>query len=480
MELFVTSEKKYNPVTPKIVDELKQIVGARYVIYGDEEKLQPYSHDEVPGAEYAHMPEVVVRPATAEEIGAIMKLANRKMIPVTPRGAGSGLSGGAVPVCGGIVVLFDRMNKILELDRENMMIVVEPGVITNDINEFLKEHGLFYAGYPMSLETCYIGGNVAENAGGAKAVKYGVTSRYVLGLEVVMPTGEIVELGGKLIKDVSGYNILKLMVGSEGTLGLFTKITLKLLPLPKAQVDLLCLFKNSEEAIGTVPKVMTLGGIIPTAIEFMDKTSIKAACEYLNESIPYQKAGAMLLITVDGPDEQQVEAEYESIGQLCYDAGAIEVYVADNATTSERVWKVRRNIGEAYNVISRRQSGEDVVVPPAEIASMVAKLQELSDKYDVMIPCFGHAGDGNLHARIVSQPEWSDEKWRKTLPKILNELYRLTAEVGGRISGEHGIGHKRKNYLPYVVSENYIDMLRTIKRAMDPNNILNPGKIFDL
>jgi glycolate oxidase len=480
MELFVTSEKKYNPVTPKIVDELKHIVGARYVIYGDEEKLQPYSHDEVPGAEYAHMPEAVVRPATAEEIGAIMKLANRKMIPVTPRGAGSGLSGGAVPVCGGIVVLFDRMNKILELDRENMMIVVEPGVITNEINEFLEEYELFYAGYPMSLETCYIGGNVAENAGGAKAVKYGVTSRYVLGLEVVMPTGEIVELGGKLIRDVSGYNMVQLMVGSEGTLGLFTKITLKLLPLPKAQVDLLCLFKTSEEAIGVVPKIETLGGIIPTAIEFMDKTSIKAACEYLNESIPYQQAGAMLLITVDGPDEQQVEREYESIGQLCLDAGAIEVYVADNATTSERIWKIRRNIGEAYNVISRRQSAEDIVVPPAAIPAVAAKLQELSDKYDVMIPCFGHAGDGNLHSRIVSQSGWSDEKWHKALRRILDELYRLTAEVGGRISGEHGIGHKRKNYLPYVVSENYIDMLRTIKRAMDPNNILNPGKIFDL
>jgi glycolate oxidase len=372
------------------------------------------------------------------------------------------------------------MNKILELDRENMMIVVEPGVVTNDINEFLKEHGLFYAAYPMSLETCYIGGNVAENAGGAKAVKYGVTSRYVLGLEVVTPTGEIVELGGKLIKDVSGYNMVQLMVGSEGTLGLFTKITLKLLPLPKAQVDLLCLFKNIEEAIKAVPKIQTIGGIIPTSIEFMNKTAIKASCEYLNESIPYQQAGAMLLITVDGPDEQQVEREYESIGQLCLDAGAIEVYVADNATTSERIWKVRRNIGEAYNVISRRQSAEDIVVPPAAIPAMAAKLQELSDKYDVMIPCFGHAGDGNLHSRIVSQPWWSDEKWHKVLPKILDELYRLTAEVGGRISGEHGIGHKKKNYLPYVVSENYIDMLRAIKRAMDPNNILNPGKIFDL
>ena len=474
------NDKKYNPVTPEIAAELRAIVGARYIIYGDEEKLEPYSHDEVPGKEYAHMPEVVVRPRTAEEIAAIMKLANREMIPVTPRGAGSGLSGGAVPIYGAIVLSVDRMNSILELDSENMMIVVEPGVITNEINEFLEEHSLFYAGYPMSTETCYIGGNVAENAGGAKAVKYGVTGRYVLGLEVVLPTGEIVELGGKLIKDASGYNMVQLMVGSEGTLGVFTKITLKLLPLPKSQVDILCLFKSSEEAISVVPKIETNLGIIPTSIEFMNKTSIKASCEYLNESIPYEQAGAMLLITVDGPDERQVEREYESIGQLCLDMGAIEVYVADNATTSERIWKVRRNIGEAYNVISHRQNAEDIVVPPAAIPAMAAKLRELSDKYDVMIPCFGHAGDGNLHARIVSQPQWSDEKWHKVLRRILDELYRLTNEVGGRISGEHGIGHKRKNYLQYVVSENYIDMLRTIKRAMDPNNILNPGKIFDL
>ncbi len=473
-------KKKYNPVTPRIVDELRTIVGAKYVIYEDKEKLEPYSHDEIPGKEYAHIPEAVVRPRTAEEIAAIMKLANRKKIAVTPRGAGSGLSGGAVPIYGGIVIAMDRMNKILELDVKNMMLVVEPGVVTNEINEFLKEYGLFYAGYPMSLETCYIGGNVAENAGGARAIKYGVTSRYVLGLEVVTPTGKIIELGGKLVKDVSGYNMVQLMVGSEGTLGIFTKITLRLMPLPRAQVDLLCLFETTEEALEVVPKIVTSSGVVPTAIEFMDASSIKASCEYLNESIPYQQAGAMLLITVDGADERQVEREYESIGQLCLDAGAIEVYVADNATTSERIWKVRRNIGEAYNVISRRQSPEDIVVPPAAIGTMIAMMKKLSDKYDVMIPCFGHAADGNIHARIVSQPEWSDEKWHETLPRILDELYRLTAEVEGRISGEHGIGHKRKKYLPCVVSENYIDMLRAIKKAMDPNNILNPGKIFDL
>ncbi|MFI4912264.1 MAG: FAD-binding oxidoreductase [Sedimentisphaeraceae bacterium JB056] len=473
-------ESKYNIVTEDIVEQLRDIVGSQYVIYGDPGSIEAFSRDEIPDKHYAHMPDVVVRPRTSEQIAEIMKLANREMIPVTPRGAGSGMSGGAVPIYGGIVIFVDRMNEILELDRENMMIVVEPGVVANDINEYLKPYGLFFAGYPMSMETCYIGGNVAENAGGGKAVKYGVTSRYVLGLEVVTAGGEIVELGGKVIKDVTGYNMIQLMTGSEGTLGIFTKIILKLMPLPKYQVDLLCLFSSAADAVRTVPKIMTESGIIPTAIEFMDKNSVKAACNYLNETIDYQNAGAMLIITVDGSDKEQVEREYEIIGELCLSYDAIEVYVADNPTTSERVWKIRRNIGEAYNIISKRQSNEDIVVPPASIAIAVEKFEELSKKYNVMIPCFGHAGDGNLHARIVSDPSWSDEHWYKLLPQILEQLYGLTAELGGKISGEHGIGHKRKKYMKTVVSEAYLNMLRAVKLGLDPNNVLNPGKIFDL
>ena len=469
----------YTPVTAEIVRELIDIVGERYVIHGDTDKLEPYSHDEVPDPEYAHMPEAVVRPDSPEQIVAIMKLANRDQIAVTPRGAGSGLSGGAVPLHGGIVLLVDRMNRILEVDEENMMVVVEPGVVTAEINEVLAERGLFYAGYPMSLETCYIGGNVAENAGGGKAVKYGVTGRYVTGLEVVTPTGDLVQLGGKLIKDVTGYNMIGLMVGSEGTLGIFTKITLKLLPLPKASVDLLVLFESAEEAIGAVPRIMTRGGIIPTAIEFMDRSSVQAACEYLNESIPYQQAGAMLLITVDGPDERQVIREYETIGEQCLEAGAIEVYVADNATTSERVWKVRRNIAEAFAIISVHQGNEDLVVPMAAIPKLVAGMERLAGKYGVRVPAYGHAGDGNLHTRIVKNPDWSMEQWNETFPKVLGELYTLTAELGGRLSGEHGIGHKRKKYMEMFVSPEYLDMLRSLKHAMDPNGVLNPGKIFD-
>jgi glycolate oxidase len=426
------------------------------------------------------MPEALVRPETAEQIAAIMKLANRCKIPVTPRGAGSGLSGGAVPIYGGIVLMCDRMNRILEIDTDNMMLVVEPGVVTSEINEKLEGTGLFYAGYPMSLETCYIGGNVAENAGGGKAVKYGVTNRYVLGLEVVTPTGEIVELGGKLVKDVTGYSMVQLMVGSEGTLGIFTKIILKLIPQPSVNVDLLCLFDTIEQAISLVPKIMTGEGIIPTAIEFMDKNCVQAACEYLNESLPYQQAGAMLLITVDGSDAELVERQYEAIGEICLDAGAIEVYVADNFTTSERIWKVRRNIAEAYGVISRHQANEDLVVPPAAIAELVMGMQKLARKYDIEFPAFGHAGDGNLHVRLVKSPDWSLEKWNKTLLRALKDLYELAAGLGGRISGEHGIGHKRKKAMPLFVSESYIDMLRAIKRSLDPNGVLNPGKIFDL
>jgi len=475
-----TKQKKYAPLTERIVAELKAIVGEKYVLYGDAEKLEPYSHDEVPDRRYAHMPDVVVRPRTAEEIAAIMKLANRRRIPVTPRGAGSGLSGGAVPIHGGIVLATDRMNRILEIDRENMMAVVEPGVVTNEINEAIRQHGLFYAGYPMSLETCYIGGNVAENAGGGKAVKYGVTARYVVGLEMVTPTGEIVRFGGKLLKDVTGYNLIQLMVGSEGTLGVFTRITLKLLPLPKAAADLLVLFKTTDEAIAAVPRVMTSAAIIPTSIEFMDRTSVKAACEYLNETIPYQQAGAMLLITVDGPDAAQVQRDYEAVGELCLAAGAIEVYVADNRTTSQRIWKIRQNIPEAFAVVTPHQANEDLVVPMAAIPKLVAGMKKLAKKYGVQIPSYGHAGDGNLHTRIAKNPDWSMERWEATLPKVLEELYRMTADLGGRISGEHGIGHKRKKYMPIFVSETHIEMMRAIKKALDPNNILNPGKIFDV
>jgi len=468
----------YNKLTPEIVEELIGIVGSNNVIYGNPDALEAYSHDEVAEKHYAHLPEAVVKPSSAEEIAQIMKLANNYKIPVTPRGAGSGLSGGAVPVYSGIVLSVERMNRILEIDRENLVVVVEPGVVTNEINNAVKEYGLFYAGYPMSVETCYIGGNVAENAGGGRAVKYGVTGRYVIGLEVVTPTGDIVHLGGKVMKDVTGYDLIHLMVGSEGTLGIFTKIYLKLMPLPQAKVDLLVLFEDTDTAIKIVPKIMTFGRIIPTSIEFMDDLSFKAACRNLNEKIPFEEAGAMLLIELDGNSKTELEEQYEIIGNLCMENGAIEVYVADNATTSERIWRIRRNIAEAWKQFSPHQSLEDVVVPISDIPTFIKRVREISEKYDIPIPCYGHAGDGNIHATPIKKPELSMEEWHKKLKALLTELYMIVKELGGTISGEHGIGSKRKDYLPMVLEPQHMEMMRVIKKALDPNLILNPGKII--
>jgi len=470
---------KYNKVTEEILNKLIEIVGKNNVLT-DKEKIETYSHDETPRKQYAHMPEVVVIPKTAEEIAEIVKIANKKLIPVTPRGAGSGLSGGAIPVFGGIVISLEKMNKILEIDYNNMMMVLEPGVVTNDINEVIAEKGLFYAGYPMSVETCFIGGNVAENAGGGRAVKYGVTSRYIMGLEVVTPEGDIVQLGGKLVKDVTGYDLKQLIIGSEGTLGIVTKAIIKLIPLPTAKVDLLVLFKDVKSAIKMVPKIMTEEKIIPTSVEFMDKLSVQASCQFLNEHLPYQKSGAMLLIEIDGNREDLVNDDSEAIGELCLKNGAIEVYVADNYTTQERIWSVRRNIAEAFMVVSPHQSLEDIVVPISAIPDLMPELDRISKKYNIKIPCYGHAGDGNLHATLVKNPESNMEEWYDIEVKALEDLYQATKKLGGTLSGEHGIGSKRKDFMGIVSSPAEIDLMRRIKKAFDPNNIMNPGKIFDV
>ena len=472
-------EPTYHPITPAIVAELRAVVGERHVIYGDPERMQDYAHDEVAGEEYAHMPEVVVKPDTAAEISTIMRLANREHIPVTPRGAGSGLSCGAVPVYGGILLSLERMNRILEIDRGNMVAVVEPGVVTNDINEAVQEHGLFYAGYPMSVESCFIGGNVAENAGGGRAIKYGVTGRYVLGLEVVLPTGEIVHLGGRRIKDVTGYDLLHLMVGSEGTLGIFTRITLRLLPLPRARAVLLVPFADVPTAIAAVPRIVTQGRMIPASVEFMDRLSVQTAYAHIGERPPHPDIGAMLLIEVDGYSQEQVEAEYNGVVDICLEAGALDVYVGDKPAAERRMWQPRQNLAEAFKVICPVQSLEDIVVPLAQIPDLIPELGRLSQQYDVLIPCYGHAGDGNLHATVIKRPETPMEEWHETLPAILEDLYQVVVRLGGTISGEHGIGSKRARYLPLVMDPALIALQRGIKRVLDPNHILNPGKIFE-
>jgi glycolate oxidase len=468
----------YGAVTPAIVEELSGILGERHVLFDDAERMAAYAHDEVAGEAYAHMPDVVVKPEAAAEIAAVMRLANRERIPVTPRGAGSGLSCGAVPVYGGILLSLERMNRILEIDRENMVVVVEPGVVTNDISEAVQAYGLFYAGYPMSVESCFVGGNVAENAGGGRAIKYGVTGRYVLGLEVVLPTGEIVALGGKRVKDVTGYDLVRLMVGSEGTLGIFTRITLRLLPLPAARTVLLAPFAGVAAAIAAVPRVMTQGHLLPASVEFMDRLSVETAYAFIGESPPQPDIGAMLLLEVDGYSEEQVEAEMEAVAGLCLEAGALDVYVGSDTASERRMWRPRQMLAEAFKAISPVQSLEDIVVPLAQIPALMPELERLSEKYGVLIPCYGHAGDGNLHATPVKRPETPLAEWEEALPALLEELYRAVARLGGTISGEHGVGSKRAEYMPLVMDPVVIDLQRRIKRVFDPLNVLNPGKIF--
>jgi len=469
---------RYAEVTPSILEALEIIVGASGLLAGDPDAMQDYAHDEVAGERYAHMPDVVVKPDAADQVSQILKMANQERIPVTPRGAGSGLSCGAVPVYGGILLSLERMNRILEIDRENLVAVVQPGVVTNDINDRVEPYGLFYAGYPMSLELCFIGGNVAENAGGGRAIKYGVTGRYVLGLEVVLPTGEIVRLGGKRVKDVTGYDMIHLLVGSEGTLGVFTEITLRLVPRPTTRAVLLIPFEDSSSAIGAVPRVMTRGRITPTSVEFMDQRAIQAAYEYTGERLPHPDVGAMLLIEVDGTDEERVERDVNSIIELCLQEGALDIFVGNTPRDERRMWRPRQAMAEALKAICPVQSLEDIVVPLSQIPDLIPELDRLSDAYDVLIPCYGHAGDGNLHATIVKKPETPHDRWEERLPEILEELYQVVARLGGTISGEHGIGSKRARYLPLVLDEKLIEIQRGIKDVFDPLGILNPGKIF--
>lgn len=469
---------KYGKVTREVAQALAAICGAAGVAL-DPEKMEAYSHDETSAEEYGHMPEVVVLPRTTEEVAAIVKLANERRIPITPRGAGSGLSGGAIPQLGGIVLSVEKMNRLIEIDEANMVAVVEAGMVTNDLAKTVQERGLYYAGYPMSLQTCFIGGNIAENAGGGKAVKYGVTGRYILGLELVTPRGDIVLLGGKLVKDVSGYDLKQLVVGSEGTLGIVTRAIVKLVGNPAAKSDLLALFATPYDAIRVVPKIMT-AGIVPASMEFMDRLSVVTSCEYLNESLPYRDSGAMLLIEVDGSDPSQVERDLVAIGDLCEASGAAEVFVAEDRNNIERIWNVRRNIAEAFKVYSPVQSLEDIVVPIAAIPDIIPALDLLGAKYGMKIPCYGHAGDGNLHATLVKDPAMDMETWHRSEAACLRELYAVTKSLGGRISGEHGIGLKRKGYLRELADPVELDLMRAIKNAWDPAGIMNPGKIFDV
>ena len=463
----------YNRVNTEIVTALRRIVGDDDVLI-DAEALEPYAHDEVVGLRAE--PEVVVRATSAAQIAEILKLARRERVPVTPRGAGYGLSGGAVPTVGGIVLSTEKMNRILEIDRENLMVTVEPGVITGDLHRAVEAEGLFYPPDPASLDSCSIGGNIAENAGGPRAVKYGVTRNYVCGLEAVLPSGDIITYGGKLVKNVVGYDLVQLLIGSEGTLAIVTKIILRLLPKPRFQVDLLVPFDRFQAAADTVSDIIAQG-IVPTAIEFMEQDSLLAVERLLGREFPFRDAAAQLLIQLDGNRRDGVQADMETVGEVCLAHGARDVLVAWDQRTRDRLWEARRLIIEALNHESPVNHMEDVVVPRAQIPALLQGVKALSARYGVRMVSFGHAGDGNVHINVL-QDDLSPRRWNALVPAVQEAVYRLTLSLGGQITGEHGIGATRRKYLPMALDEAQVALMRRIKAAFDPDHILNPAKIF--
>ncbi len=466
-------EAEYNPIGSAIVEALQGIVGKGNVLVG-QAALEPYSHDETVGLQAS--PEVVVKVTSAQQVSEVLKLAQRERVPVTPRGAGYGLSGGAVAVRGGVVLSMEKMSRILEIDRENLMVTVEPGVITGDIHRAVEAEGLFYPPDPASLDSCSIGGNIAEGAGGPRAVKYGITKDYVCGLEAVLPSGEIITMGGKLVKNVTGYSLIQLLIGSEGTLAVVTKIILRLLPLPKVQVDLLVPFDDFQAAADTVSDIIA-HRILPTTIEFMEQDSILAVERLLERTVPFDDAAAHLLIQLDGSLQEAVDSEMDVVGDLCLDHGARDVLVAKDRPTRERLWEARRMIIDALNHESPVNHMEDVVVPRAEIHRLLKGIKEIASRYEVRIVNFGHAGDGNVHINVLKD-DLPEAHWDALVPEITEGIYRLALSLGGTITGEHGIGATRRRYLPLALDEAQIDLMRQIRDVFDPNRILNPGKIF--
>ena len=463
--------KIYAPVTEAVLDALKTIVGAEYVLT-EPEKLEQYQTDEETDPRKFHLPEAVVLPKDAQEIAAVIKLANTYDVPVTVRSGGTSLAGGAIPVCGGIVLLMERLNKIIELNAEGMYMEVEAGVRTVDIQKYANEAGFLYAGDPCSAESCLIGGNIATNAGGNKAVRYGVTRDQVYAVEVVTPTGEIVELGARLKKKSTGYCLEQLIMGSEGTLGIITKATLKLLPLCPYKLDLLAIFTDLDKAVGLVPNLIK-AGLNPTSVEFMDNAFVRSSSDYCELKLPHYEDGSYVIVTVETFNEDELESKMEQLDEICSASGATDVLEAD-----DRVWKLRRNCLESTRVLSLVSTSDDLVVPVDQIANCIRHLTKVAENYSFKLFTLAHAGDGNLHFQIL-KGEMSDEQWEDEVSRFHAEAYPYVYSLGGRLSGEHGIGAKKVEAMEKYTEPVEMKMMKEIKRALDPKNILNPGKVFN-
>lgn len=472
MEVLAPKTQNYK----EHLEHFISIVGDQFVFL-DDESLDIYAHDET---EHLHfLPDMVIKPKTVKEISEILKICNQHKIPVTPRGAGTGLSGGALPHLGGVVLSTERMNSILNIDERNLQVITEPGVITEVLQNAVKEKGLFYPPDPSSRGSCFIGGNIAENSGGPKAVKYGVVKDFVLNLEVVLPSGEIIWTGANVLKNSTGYNLTQLMVGSEGTLGIVTKIVLKLIPLPMYDLLMLVPFKCLEKASEAVSAIFR-AGYIPSALELVEIDALKIVSAFVDSTaIPLtDDTAAHLIIEVDGNHLETLMQEMEAIAELLgqYDCG--EIYFADNATQKAELWKLRRRVAEAVK-IDGYTIEEDTVVPRAELPALVEGVKKLGKQYGFKAVCYGHAGDGNLHIRIKKEGTENSQD-DPEIVKGLRALFELVKSLGGTISGEHGIGLIQKGFMDIVFNNAQLELMRGIKKVFDPNNILNAGKIFDL
>jgi glycolate oxidase len=469
----MTGSFSYGKIDDDALGHLTGIVGQEHIMVKRED-LEPYSRDET--EDLVCYPEVMVRPADPDELCRIMKYCNERMFPVTPRGAGTGLSGGALPSYGGVLISTERFNRIIEIDQENLQATVEPGVINQVFQEAVMAKGLFYPPDPASKGSCFLGGNLAECAGGPKAVKYGVTRDYVLNLEVVLPNGEVMWTGANVLKNSTGYNLTQLMVGSEGTLGIITKIVFRLLPLPKYDMLMLIPFSSYEDACRSVSAVFH-AGLVPSAMEFMERDAIDLASEFTGVSLSMEPdTMAHLIVEVDGNNQDILMKECEEISEIMYGFGCGEILFADSAQRKEELWKLRRSAGEAVKARSVYKE-EDTVVPRARLPELLTGVKETGQKYGFRSVCYGHAGDGNLHVNILKD-DMSDQDWNTTIKQGIRDIFMLCVRLGGTISGEHGIGLVQKDFLPIALSENNIRIQKEIKRAFDPKNIMNPGKIF--
>ncbi len=458
----------------KHIESFKKIVGDKFVLM-DEESLHHYSHDETEDLHF--LPEVVIKPKTAEEISSILKICNKEKIPVTPRGAGTGLSGGALPHLGGVLLSTERMNSILKIDERNLQVTTEPGVITEVLQNAVKEKKLFYPPDPSSRGSCFIGGNIAENSGGPKAVKYGVVKDYVLNLQIVLPTGEIIWTGANVLKNATGYNLTQLIVGSEGTLGIVTKIVLRLIPLPQHDLLMLVPFNAAENACAAVSAIFR-AGYTPSAMEFMERDALDWVSKFLDSSSVQigDDVQAHLLIEVDGNNIDVLMQDMEGISAIVQEFNCGEILFADNAQQKAELWKMRRRVGEAVKSHSIYKE-EDTVVPRAELPVLLKGVKDIGKKYGFQSVCYGHAGDGNLHVNII-KGDLTDDEWNGSLKDGIKEIFVLVKKLGGTLSGEHGIGLVQKEYMDIVFDATQLRLMKEIKKIFDPNNILNAGKIF--